>query len=117
MSSPLAIAAVSAVLKNLLDNGLVDTSLANGASGPVKVTLIAPNRINTDNAESPQLNLYLYHVTPNPGWRNVGLPSRNSDGDRIANPPLALDLHYLLTAYGAKDFDSEILLGYAMQLM
>ncbi len=31
--------------------------------------------------------------------------------------PLALDLHYLLTAYGAKDFQAEVLLGYAMQLL
>jgi hypothetical protein len=31
--------------------------------------------------------------------------------------PLALDLHYLLTAYGAQDFQTEILLGHALQLM
>jgi hypothetical protein len=117
MSSPLAIAAVSAVLKNLLDNGLVDNSLTSGTNGLVKVTLIAPNRIKTDSSENSQLNLYLYHVTANSGWRNAALPSRNSDGDLLTNPPLALDLHYLLTAYGANDFDSEILLGYAMQLM
>ena len=35
----------------------------------------------------------------------------------MANPPLPLDLHYLLTAYGADDLDAEILLGYAMQLL
>jgi hypothetical protein len=117
MSSPLAIAAVSAVLKDLLDNGLVDASLSSGTNAPVKVTLIAPNRIKTDNSENSQLNLYLYQVTANPGWRNADLPSRNSNGDRLTNPPLALDLHYLLTAYGANDFDSEILLGYAMQML
>jgi hypothetical protein len=33
------------------------------------------------------------------------------------NPPLALDLHYLLTAYAARDLHAEILLGYAMQLL
>ena len=117
MSSPLAIAAVSAVLKNLLDNALVDNSLSSGTSAPVKVTLIAPNRINTNDGESSQINLYLYHVTPNSGWRNADLPSRNGNGDRLTNPPLALDLHYLLTVYGANDFDSEILLGYAMQML
>jgi hypothetical protein len=117
MSSPLAIAAVSAVLKNLLDNALVDNSLSSGLNAPVTVRLVAPNRIKTDNGEASQLNLYLYQVTPNSGWRNVGLPSRNVDGERLTNPPLALDLHYLLTAYGKNDFEAEILLGYAMQML
>jgi hypothetical protein len=35
----------------------------------------------------------------------------------LSNPPLALDLHYLLSAYGAEDLHPEILLGYAMQLL
>ena len=116
MSSPMAIAAVSAVLKNLLDNAVADDSLSS-ASGSVKVTLLAPNRINTDAGETSQLNLYLYQVTSNPGWRNAGLPSRNDRGERLTNPPLALNLHYLLTAYGTKDFDAEILLGYAMHVL
>jgi hypothetical protein len=36
---------------------------------------------------------------------------------RLSNPPLALDLHYLITAYGRSDFQAEILLGYAMHLL
>src|SRR5205085_5604095 len=68
-------------------------------------------------SEKTQLNLFLYHVTPNLGWRNVGEPARNARGERISNPPLALNLHYLLSAYGEKDFHAEILLGYAMQLL
>ena len=32
-------------------------------------------------------------------------------------PPLALDLHYIITAYGRADFQAEILLGYAMHLL
>jgi hypothetical protein len=59
----------------------------------------------------------MYQVTPNGGWRNVALPSRNSNGERVSNPPLALDLHYLLTAYGAEELHAEILLGYGMQLL
>jgi hypothetical protein len=59
MSGPLAIAAVSAVLKNMLDNALVDNSLSSGINAPVTVKLIAPNRIKTDNGEATQINLYL----------------------------------------------------------
>jgi Pvc16 N-terminal domain len=33
---------------------------------------------------------------------------------RLDNPPLALDLHYLLTAYGYYDWQAEALLGYAL---
>jgi len=80
------------------------------------VTAVPPDRITTGTQEPNQLNLFLYQVTPNQGWRNAGLPSRDSGGERVSNPPLALDLHYLLTAYGAQDFNAEILLGYALQI-
>lgn len=117
MSSPLAIGAVSAVLRNLLDNGMIDASGALG--GPVKVSAVAPDTIDLDNAtELPRLNLFLHQATPNPGWRNAGLPSRSAgSGERLSNAPLALDLHYLLTAYSRADFQAEILLGYAMHLL
>jgi hypothetical protein len=74
--------------------------------------------VHPSGGEDPnQLNLFLYQVTPNAGWRNVGLPSRDAAGDRISNPPLALNLHYLLTAYGNKELFPEIILGHAMQLL
>jgi Pvc16 N-terminal domain len=117
MSTALAIAAVTAVLKDLLNNGLIDHDV--GASvGEVIVSSLPPDRIDALEVEKKsRLNLFMYQVTPNSGWRNVGLPSRNADGDPLTNPPLALDLHYLLTAYGAGEFHGEILLGYGMQLL
>lgn len=115
MSGPLALGAVSAVLRNLLDNGMVD---AGPAVGSVKVTAVAPDTIKLDDPDAgPSLNLFLYRVSPNPGWRNASLPSMSSDGARLTNPPLALDLHYLLTAYGSSDFHAEIMLGYAMSVL
>lgn len=117
MSNALAVASVTAVLKDLLDNALIDHSVSAVVGGPVTVTALAPDRLKTGEEEETQLNLFLYHVTPNVGWRNVGLPSRDDRGQRLTNPPLAIDLFYLLTAYGKNDFDAEILLGYAMQLL
>lgn len=115
MSSPLAIGAVSAVLRNLLDNGVVDVGPAVGS---VKVTAVAPDSIKLDQPNaSPSLNLFMYRVTSNQGWRNTALPSFNGDGSRQTSPPLALDLHYLLTAYGSSDFQAEILLGYGMHIL
>jgi hypothetical protein len=116
VSSPLAIAGVTAVLTDLLNNGVVDHNLT-ATVGPVKVSAKPPDRVVPGGGTDPnQLNLFLYHVAPNPGWRNRALPSRDGEGARVSNPPLALDLYYLLTAYGEKDFQAEILLGYAMQL-
>jgi len=116
MSTALALASVTAVLKDLLNNGLIDHDV-DASVGEVTVSTLPPDRIDAlDSEKKSRLNLFMYQVTPNQGWRNVGLPSRNSNGDRTSNPPLALDLHYLLTAYGSEEFHAEILLGYGMQL-
>lgn len=115
MSSPLAIGAVSAVLRNLLDNGIVE-EVPLGTT--VNVTALAPDQIKLDRPQDPpQINVFMYQATPNTAWRNSALPSRAAAGERISNPPLALDLHYLVTAYGRSDFQAEILLGYAMHLL
>jgi hypothetical protein len=115
VSSPLAIGAVSAVLRNLLDNGFIDVG---APLSPVKVTAVAPDTIKLDDPDAPpSLNLFLWRVSRNSGWANEALPSFDSNGSRLTNPPLALNLHYLLTAYGVADFQAEILLGYAMHLL
>lgn len=116
MSGPLAIAAVTAALKDLLNNGLLDHA-GLSVVGSWAVSAMPPDRIPTGETEPNRLNLFLYQLTPNQGWRNEGLPSRDVVGNRLTNPPLALDLHYILTAYGASDFNAEILLGYAIQLL
>jgi hypothetical protein len=118
MSTALAIASVTAVLRDLLNNGLIDHNIASTV-GNVTVSALAPDRIDqiAPNNQQSQLNLFLYQVTPNAAWRNVGLPSRDARGERASNPPLALDLHYLLTAYGLHELHAEILLGYGMQLL
>ena len=116
MSNALAIAAVTAVLRDLLNNGVIAHDLAANV-GVVKVTSKPPDAISAGPNEAAQLNLFLYQVTPNQGWRNTGLPSRDPSGARLTNPPLALDLHYLLMAYGGDDFVAEILLGYGMQVL
>lgn len=116
MSNALAIASVSFVLVDLLNNGLIDRNIS-ASIGDVTVTALPPDKVDALQTDGKsQLNLFLYNVTQNQAWRNVGYPSRDSSGDRIDNPPLALDLHYLLTAYGAEQYHSEILLGYGMQL-
>lgn len=112
MSSALAIASVTAVLKNLLGNALIQQSAA-GSLGDVTITALPPDRIPTGAEERTQLNLHLYRLTPNSGWRRSDV----SQKERQDTLPLALDLHYLLTAYGERDFQAEVLLGYAIECL
>ncbi len=119
MSSALAIAGVTAVLRDLLNDGLVNHNVGGVLGSSVIVSTLPPDKVvkNTE-VEATQINVFLRHVTPNLGWRNEGLPSRDGSGrTRLSNPPLALNLHYLISAYGSADLHAEILLGYAMQLL
>ena len=119
MSTALAIAGVTAVLRDRLNDGLVNHNVAGVTGSTVTVTVLSPDRVvASGGTEASGLNLFLYQVTPNTGWRNEGLPSRDPSGrHRLTNAPLALDLHYLISAYSGDDLHAEILLGYAMQLM
>ena len=119
MSSALAIAGVTAVLRDLLNDGLINHNVAGVVGTSVRVSVGPPDQVVPGNGnEASQLNLFLHQVTPNLGWRNEGLPSRDPSGrQRMSNPPLALNLHYLLSAYSSGDLHGEILLGYAMQLL
>jgi Pvc16 N-terminal domain len=117
MSSALAISGVTAVLEYLLNNVYSSAGL-----GSVTVSAVAPDIVQGEvgaGADTPlQVNLFMHQVTHNAAYRNIGLPSLGSDGStQLANQPLALDLHYLLTAYGSMDCEAEALLGYAIQLV
>ncbi|MGN6342275.1 MAG: DUF4255 domain-containing protein [Flavisolibacter sp.] len=118
MTTALRIASVTYVLKDLLNNGLIDHNVSGGIGVNVIVTALSPDKIDTSvNNEQSQLNLFMYQATYNQGWKNVGLPSFSSNGNRVNNQPLAIDLHYLLTAYGSQELHTDILLGYGMQLL
>jgi hypothetical protein len=119
MSTALALAGVTAVLRDLLNDGLINHNVASAIGTTVTVSVMPPDRVvPTNGTEASQLNLFLHKVTPNVGWRNERLPARDSSGRvRLSDPPMALDLHYLLTAFTAADLHAEILLGYGMQLL
>jgi hypothetical protein len=109
MSSALAIASMTYVLKSLLDNRLIQSAVT-ASVGEVTVTALPPDRIAIGDDERSQINLFLYRVTPHITWRGGQSPLD------ARSPALTLDLYYLVTAYGARDFEAEILLGHAMQL-
>ena len=71
MSTALAIAGVTAVLRDLLNDGMVNHNVSGMLGSNVTVSVLAPDRVVPVNgAEASQINLFLYLVTPNPGWRN-----------------------------------------------
>src|SRR4030095_11541175 len=113
MSTALGIASVTQVLSDLLTQGLTDNDVAGVVGGDVSIIMLPPDRVNM-TGEANQLNLFMYQATYNPGWRNVSQPSMNANGERISNPPLGLDLHYLLTAYGPSVLNTDILLGHGI---
>lgn len=114
MSNALAIAAVTATLRNLLDSINLDT---NAGLGQVNVTTKPPDEAR-DTTNPNQLNLFLYQVLPNAAWRNMDIPQRVKSGETSV-PPLALNLYYMLTAYGLDNDDTfgHRLLGLAMRIL
>ena len=97
MSNVLAIATVTETLQQVLTKALAP-SLVNGA----QVTTLRPDdALLRGPTTTAGVNVFLYQVTPNTAWRNADLPTRRSDGSLLRRPQVALDLHYLLSFYGA----------------
>jgi hypothetical protein len=116
VSTALAIAATTKVLTQILDNRIQAANLS-GILETAVTTAVPPDRVVVGDGELPHLNVFLYEVTYNQGWRQAGLPSMDTRGNTIGRPPLAIDLHYLVSAYGEIDFQGEILLGLGMQAL
>src|SRR6266702_7312882 len=93
MGNFLAIATVTATLRDLLQEGI-------GTDVPVaRVTTARPDDTIGSTPET-RVNIYLYQVTPNAAWRNADLPTRRADGTVLQRPQVALDLHYMISFYG-----------------
>jgi hypothetical protein len=101
MSNALAIAAVTATLRNLLHSGL--TADHNLADASVTMQPVDRARANGDSAN--QMNIFLYHVQPSATWRSMDYPGRARSGES-SFPPIGLNLYYLLTAFG-RDNDTQ----------
>jgi hypothetical protein len=113
MSSPTAIAAVTATLRNLLlssaheDPDLLDTTVTTQPPGKAR-----------NGETNNQLNLFLYSTTVNTAFSNTPMPGQVKNGES-GIPPLALVLKYLLTAYGRdnEDIQGHHLMGKSMSTL
>jgi hypothetical protein len=115
MSNALALSAVTLTLQAILTNGATaDPDLTD-----TTVTILPPDKARGNN-NANQLNLFLYQILPNAAWRNQNIPTQVARSE-TGNPPLALTLHYLVTAFG-RDNDATLpfghhLLGRAMSTL
>jgi len=107
MSSPAALATVTATLQNLLSN------VVAGAS----VTTQPPSTAR-NGGSGEQINIFLYSTYYNTAFSNSPMPGEARNGEH-AYPPLPLVLKYLITAYGSDDDDisGQQLMGQAMSLL
>lgn len=107
MSSPDALATVTATLRHLL----------SVAAPGVAVTTQPPGTARTNN-NGEQLNIFLYSTHYNAAFSNAPMPHASRSGEQ-AFPPLPLVLKYLITAYGANDDDisGQQVMGQAMSLL
>ncbi|MBD5788247.1 DUF4255 domain-containing protein [Cellulosimicrobium terreum] len=104
MSNTLAIAAVTTSIRFLLHEAL--TGAEPAPVGGADVTTLRPAQLadaDTVGTGASGLNVYLYQVTPNHAWNLHDLPTRHRDGSLARRPTTALDLHYLVTAYGDEE--------------
>jgi Pvc16 N-terminal domain len=122
VSDSQAIGGVSATIKSVLEDRM---EIPNGVTD-VRITIGLPRSDQPEGTgvEHPRVNVFLYRVTRNQGLTHEQMPGRGVRG-AYGNPPLSLDLHYLLTGYGTvaidDDFFDEItaqfLLGSAMRVL
>ena len=118
MSNALAIASVTRLLMDLLNDAMVNGDVSGDVGSDVVVSALPPDRVLEQAGENQptQLNLFLHRVSSNAALANSDLPTRDGRGQTVMRPRLALDLHYLLTVYAAQPLQAEILLGYAMEM-
>lgn len=92
MSNALALAHVTQALALLLESNL----------GPEidMAVKVEPRKPPADPPTEPTISVFLYQVTPDTSQRNNDLPTRAADGTLVKRPVAALDLHFLITAYG-----------------
>ena len=115
MSNSQAIAAVTATMQSILQNGVTVEQDLNDTT----VTILPLDKARAANTNN-QLNLFLYMVVRNAAWVNADMPRQVQPGE-IGKPPLPLNLYYLLTAFGRDDdvaqpFGHE-LLGKGMSIL
>src|SRR5688572_26199900 len=113
MGNALSIAAVSRILRQIVEGNVSRYGLDGYVGEDVIVTAEPP----TDDLERTRINVFLYRAMESAALRNQQLPIHDPAGRRVGRPSLQLELHYSITAYADGDYQSELMLGCAMQAL
>ncbi|QHC25856.1 DUF4255 domain-containing protein [Streptomyces sp. GS7] len=92
MSNALAVATVTQALALLIEHNLhpeIDMAVS-----------VETRKPPSDPPTDPTITVFLYQVTHNSSMRNNDLVTRASDGTLLKRPAAAIDLHFLISAYG-----------------
>lgn len=126
MSAPVVISLASRELRRLIwQHGFAAQA---GGAGLLQVEddIALTNPVDAVVAENVRFSLWLYRVVESPYVKNAPLgftgrddpPNQNGvPGARLAYPPLALNLHYLLTPLGGTEEARQLILGHAMRAL
>ncbi|CDR15916.1 DUF4255 domain-containing protein [Streptomyces iranensis] len=110
MSNGLAFATVTQALALLIANNLrpeIDIAVT-----------VDTRRPPAEPPTEPTINIFLYQVTPNASLRTTDLPTRASDGTLLKRPAAAMDLHYLISAYGEEsELVGQRLIGTVVRIL
>jgi len=106
MSNYLAIATVTATLKNLISQAVQNLPSMQSA-----IEVMSGRPEARDN-RFVGVNVCLYQTTPNAHFRNQDLATRTADGSLLQVPMIPVNLHYLITFYGKEQQqEAQRLLG------
>jgi len=96
MSNHLAVATVTAALRLRLEREL-QVHLPGATA-----TTVHPQTPPSPAMPTVGVNIFLFQVTPHVALLNEALPTRHADGQLLQRPVIPLQLHYLLSFYGAE---------------
>ena len=122
MSTDLAITAVTRTIRQVLADNMASKwggdVLEGDLGSDFVVANVLPNKVRETFAVQNVVNVYLYRTELNAAWRNLPLPSQTKPGEK-GTPPLALNLEYLITAYGENEREdaAHFFLGQAMRVL
>ncbi|MEA2874602.1 MAG: hypothetical protein QOH67_4830 [Hyphomicrobiales bacterium] len=122
MSTELAVTAVTQTLRQLLEEGIPHKWGIDVLSGDLTkeryIETLPPCKVRERRQTENVVNLFLYRTDVNAAWRNLSMPVQGKPGERDA-PPLALNLEYLISAYGEDDREevAHFFLGQAMRIL
>ena len=115
MSDYKVLAEVGQSLINLIWEAIqADPDLFALINNPALISLESPAE-HQENTDAALLSVYLYRITEDAFMKNR--PPVEGTGGKLRNPPMALDLYYLITPLLKAPRDQQIVLGKVMQIL